>query len=131
MAKPMLVTLPGVLLLVDFWPLRRIGFGGAAIPEPRESWRAVLLEKIPFVALAGLFSAVTLRTQEAAGDFVLQLPLGDRLQLTEIDAAFVTNRDPLTGHETEEGHRPLLRAILMNTPAPVGPGATAPARSAP
>ncbi len=79
MAKPMLVTLPGVLLLVDFWPLRRVGFGGAAVPAPRESWRAVLLEKIPFVALAGLFSAVTLRTQEAAGDFVLQLPLGDRL----------------------------------------------------
>ena len=40
----------------------------------------------------------------------------------EIDAAFVTNRDPLTGHETEEGHRPLLRTILMNTPAPVDPG---------
>jgi hemerythrin-like domain-containing protein len=44
----------------------------------------------------------------------------------ELDAAFAANRDPLTGHEPEEGYRPLFRKILMNAPAPVGLG---PARS--
>jgi hemerythrin-like domain-containing protein len=40
----------------------------------------------------------------------------------ELDAAFAANRDPLTGHEPEEGYRPLFRKILMNAPAPVGLG---------
>jgi hemerythrin-like domain-containing protein len=40
----------------------------------------------------------------------------------ELDAAFAANRDPLTGHEPEEGYRPLFRKILMNTPAPIGLG---------
>jgi len=41
---------------------------------------------------------------------------------TEIDAAFLANRDPLTGHEPEEGYRPLFSKIVMNTPAPIGLG---------
>ena len=40
----------------------------------------------------------------------------------EIDAAFLANRDPLTGHEPEEGYRPLFSKIVMNTPAPIGLG---------
>jgi len=40
----------------------------------------------------------------------------------ELDAAFAANRDPLTGHEPEEGYRPLFRKILMNAPAPIGLG---------
>ena len=48
MAKPMLVTVPFVLLLLDIWPLRRFGSGGLR-------WNAaktLILEKIPFVVLA-------------------------------------------------------------------------------
>ncbi len=40
----------------------------------------------------------------------------------ELDAAFAANRDPLTGHEPEEGYRPLFRKIVMNAPAPIGLG---------
>jgi hemerythrin-like domain-containing protein len=39
-----------------------------------------------------------------------------------LDAAFEANRDPLTGHEPEEGYRPLFRKIVMKAPAPVGLG---------
>src|SRR6185312_15427275 len=44
-AKPMLVTLPCVLLLLDYWPLGR----WAAAPA---GWRRLLLEKVPLFALA-------------------------------------------------------------------------------
>lgn len=38
----------------------------------------------------------------------------------ELDVAFEANRDPLTGHEPEEGYRPLFHKIVMTAPAPVG-----------
>jgi tetratricopeptide (TPR) repeat protein len=59
MAKPMLVTVPFVLLLLDFWPLRRFGNGGL-------EWNAaktVILEKIPFVVLAILAGVLALVAQ--------------------------------------------------------------------
>jgi tetratricopeptide (TPR) repeat protein len=67
-AKPMLVTLPCVLLLLDYWPLRRFagsvslaGQGKARTP----GW--LLMEKLPLFALAAMSSAVTLRIQEQVG----------------------------------------------------------------
>ena len=44
MSKPMLVTLPCLLLLLDVWPLRRVAFLEKAAPN---AWRGVLLEKLP------------------------------------------------------------------------------------
>jgi tetratricopeptide (TPR) repeat protein len=93
LSKPMLVTVPGVLLLLDAWPLRRaplpapLGASGlapanpenSAVPPPASTWPALLLEKLPFVALAALFSVVAMHTQQANGAFVLELPLLDRL----------------------------------------------------
>ena len=90
LSKPSMVALPGVLLLLDFWPLRRFGFARAEpapeseanIPRilpPAERPLALLLEKIPFVLLAAAASFITIRTQTADGDFVLDLPLGARL----------------------------------------------------
>jgi tetratricopeptide (TPR) repeat protein len=65
MAKPVLVTLPCVLLLLDFWPLSRLarpagGAGGRQLAR-------VLLEKLPLFALAAAASAVTLAAQRAGG----------------------------------------------------------------
>lgn len=40
----------------------------------------------------------------------------------ELDAAFAANRDPLTGHEPEDGYRPLFRKIVNSAPAPIGLG---------
>jgi len=58
MSKPMVVTLPFVLLLLDFWPIQR--FNRSTIPH-------LLLEKLPFFALALAGSVVTYRVQKSAG----------------------------------------------------------------
>lgn len=55
MSKPMIVTLPFVLLLMDFWPLNRSKFAPPSNPVPSISSVRLLMEKIPFfVVTAGL-----------------------------------------------------------------------------
>jgi hypothetical protein len=67
LAKPMLVTLPALMLLMDFWPLRRLdGDAGA----PRTSLRDLLLEKVPFLMLAGAAAGMTLLTAGETGALV-------------------------------------------------------------
>ena len=61
MSKPMLVTLPFVLLLLDYWPLRRFQ-GGAFI-----AGRCLILEKIPLIALSAVISAITIHGQGSSG----------------------------------------------------------------
>ncbi len=97
MSKPMLVTLPFVLLLLDYWPLRRIYEGakpvsasvGSATGEPETgrsagisavSWQRVLLEKVPFLLLAAASSVVTFLVQKASGAVASlhALPFGER-----------------------------------------------------
>jgi protein O-mannosyl-transferase len=74
MAKPMLVTLPCVLLLLDYWPLRRwdIGQGAAGC------W-GLVKEKLPFFALVGGCSLLTLRAQQDIMQSLDYLPLPYRL----------------------------------------------------
>ncbi len=62
MSKPMLVTLPVVLLLLDWWPLRRV-----ALPLSSPGNYALLKEKLPFFALGLLISIVTFFTQRDMG----------------------------------------------------------------
>ena len=57
MAKPMLVTLPFVLLLLDYWPLDRLRHGA----------RGPLIEKIPLLLLSGASSAITFYAQSSGG----------------------------------------------------------------
>jgi tetratricopeptide (TPR) repeat protein len=64
MSKPMVVTLPFVLLLLDFWPLQRISDFKFQISNFK-----LLLEKIPFFALALAGSAVTYLVQKTGGAF--------------------------------------------------------------
>jgi tetratricopeptide (TPR) repeat protein len=59
MAKPMSVTLPFVLLLLDRWPLQRTG---ASI-----STRTLILEKTPLMLLSGISCIVTIFAQKAGG----------------------------------------------------------------
>ena len=62
MSKPMLVTLPCVLLLLDFWPLKRF-----TLQELRPTHAArLLLEKTPFFTLVALDCLATIRAQENA-----------------------------------------------------------------
>jgi Flp pilus assembly protein TadD len=63
MSKPMVVTLPFVLLLLDFWPLNRISNFKFQI----SNLKTLLLEKIPFFLLAAAGSATTYLVQSTAG----------------------------------------------------------------
>jgi Tfp pilus assembly protein PilF len=68
MSKTMLVTLPGVLLLLDYWPLRRTPLlpaaeGDVAPPFPQRSPGVLLLEKVPLVALSLVASLWTVVLQ--------------------------------------------------------------------
>lgn len=63
MAKPMLVSLPIVLLLLDYWPLGRMKLGSG---KGREIWRLVL-EKLPFFALVVFSSVITFIAQRGGG----------------------------------------------------------------
>jgi tetratricopeptide (TPR) repeat protein len=72
LSKPMLVTLPCVLLLIDFWPLNRFS---------KDAVRGLMLEKIPFFALSAVFSVITFFSQKKDSlvvDFAT-LPLNARL----------------------------------------------------
>jgi len=66
MAKPMLVTLPFVLLLLDYWPLQRLEWKKPAQAH-RPLIRPLLTEKIPLFALAALSSIVTYLIQQHGG----------------------------------------------------------------
>jgi tetratricopeptide (TPR) repeat protein len=83
MSKPMLVTLPFVLLLLDYWPLRRLELvhhstttpplqstDGAEGTALRPSLLALLLEKLPFFLLCAASSIVTLVVQKQGGAVV-------------------------------------------------------------
>jgi len=87
MSKPMLVTVPFVLLLLDYWPLGRIR--GPARAQAM-AWRAaasdrwstvsrLVTEKIPLFALAALSSVATLLAQVYGARAIDELPLAWRL----------------------------------------------------
>jgi len=82
MAKPMLVTLPLLMLLLDYWPLGRLsparGRAGAARPV---AWWRLVLEKAPLLVLSVASGAMTLWAQSAGGAVVSRelLPPTDRL----------------------------------------------------
>jgi Tfp pilus assembly protein PilF len=74
MAKPMLVTLPFLLLLLDYWPLNRIS---------RFNWKNIynlVWEKIPFFVLSVISSVITFLVQRSCG------------AVTSIDAISLNNR---------------------------------------
>jgi len=77
MSKPMLVTLPFVLLLLDFWPLQRFRPSDLA-PRASFPWR-LLAEKAPFFLVAASSSVVTFIAQRKGGAVSTSLSLGARV----------------------------------------------------
>lgn len=63
LSKPMLVTLPFVLLLLDFWPLGRLKFTPSFSAQ---NAKRIFLEKIPFLLLSALFCGTTVWAQQQA-----------------------------------------------------------------
>lgn len=70
MTKPMLVTLPFVLLLFDYWPLRRFDMGSINIGKNIKVFflkSAIIREKIPLIGLSILSSVITFVVQRKTG----------------------------------------------------------------
>jgi tetratricopeptide (TPR) repeat protein len=91
MAKPMLVTLPFVLLLLDYWPLARVPSKRVVGKTDRQNkkhtdshfhWRILyylIREKIPFFALSAVSSIVTFHVHRGAIVLITQVPLKFRI----------------------------------------------------
>jgi len=83
MAKPMLVTLPFLLLLLDVWPLQRLARRGEPAPagSARLPMRTLIVEKLPFFALSALSCVLTLTAQSRGASIagVDALPIPFRL----------------------------------------------------
>ncbi|HZR78031.1 MAG TPA: hypothetical protein VFA58_02430, partial [Chthoniobacterales bacterium] len=111
LSKPMLVTVPLVLLLLDYWPLRRFEHSNS---------RWLILEKLPLLALSGACSVATLVVQNV-GEFGLVrlevLPLWSRIT-NALSACFVYIRqmfwpvDLALGY-SHPGKLPLLEVALL------------------
>ena len=76
MSKPMLITTPFVLLLLDYWPLRRF-----VQPDSNPSWipRRLVVEKIPLLLLSIVFCAVTVLVQSNTIKPMTAFPLTMRI----------------------------------------------------
>jgi hypothetical protein len=126
MAKPMMVTLPCVMLLLDFWPLGRWS-GAVPVAGAKGKGRAggrwmVLAEKVPLLAISGAIAAATLLipVQQSMLVTTEQRPLGTRMA-SALAAYLYTFRDnfyfeklsffyPLRGVPAEEC---LLAAVVL------------------
>jgi len=85
MAKPMLVTLPFVLLLLDYWPLRRFdqsgdaAVGSATVDFEKRSWKRLILEKFPLFTLSAAASVAAIITQERSINLINHMSLASRI----------------------------------------------------
>ncbi len=85
MAKPMLVTLPFVLLLLDYWPLGRLSLKGttaaAASPKPGPgvTLKRLIWEKLPLFVLSALSCVVTFYAQRQVEMALQSFPFANRL----------------------------------------------------
>ena len=81
MAKPMLVTVPVVLLLLDYWPLGRgPAFAGLRRGRQRSEIRGQIVEKIPLFAMSILSGVATFLIQERSVGSIQQLPFVWRVE---------------------------------------------------
>ena len=81
MAKPMVITLPFVLLLLDYWPLgRTAGSPPSAVGAPQLAGSRLLLEKIPLLILSATSAWITLVAQRTAERTFEEFPLAIRVE---------------------------------------------------
>jgi protein O-mannosyl-transferase len=69
-SKPMVITLPLVLLLLDYWPLNRVaGADNSRNPavSQRFAWSRLVLEKLPLLLLSFASALITMLAQQAGG----------------------------------------------------------------
>jgi hypothetical protein len=93
LSKPMLVTMPFVLLLLDYWPLGRMDgrvprASGAGPVRPPVPLTRLIAEKLPLLAASAAASVVTAVAQKQ-GDVMADLSLGFGLRLANAVVGYV------------------------------------------
>jgi tetratricopeptide (TPR) repeat protein len=91
MSKPMLVTVPFVLLLLDFWPFRRLSLRPTSsstsdqgtVASARETFFRLALEKVPLLFLSGASSLLTMKAQVLDHE-IKTVPLLSRIANAEL-----------------------------------------------
>ena len=114
LSKPMLVTLPFVMLLLDWWPLGRM-----SRVESRESRvRRLVLEKIPFFLLSAVSSVVTFIVQQKSGAVaaLVKITLAGRIENAFVACARYLGRTfwpaALASPYPHPGHWPVMPVLL-------------------
>jgi tetratricopeptide (TPR) repeat protein len=89
-SKPMAITLPFVLLLLDYWPLRRLGsseeFAGkdsqssGIVMGEKRSISGLIIEKLPLFAMSAASAVVTMKAQRAGGAVAVKYSVVAHLQ---------------------------------------------------
>ncbi|HEX3741776.1 MAG TPA: tetratricopeptide repeat protein [Terriglobales bacterium] len=112
MSKPQVITLPFVLLLLDYWPLGRTRFASAAAPPSfnvvqQTSFKWLLLEKLPLLGFSAASAFITLQAQRSghAVRTVVEYSLGSRIETAIVsyavyvrDAFFPRHLAPIYPH---------------------------------
>jgi tetratricopeptide (TPR) repeat protein len=98
MAKPVVVTLPLLLLLLDVWPLGRVTLAreqgvpaqAAALRVTRVAWTRAVVEKVPLLLLAVAAGVITFIAQHGAGAVLTAEKAGPGLRVATAITACVT-----------------------------------------
>ena len=120
MSKPMVVTLPFTLLLLDYWPLRRISFAW----ESREQWlssqRKLFVEKWPLFLMTVLSCIITFFAQRVGGTVATleRLPLLGRISNAAISCCryvlLIFWPNPLTAYYYYASHNISVLATVLS-----------------
>lgn len=89
MSKPMLVTLPFVLLLMDIWPLRRMPLRDLSGSGPRRTVIELVREKVPLFAISAAGAIATYIVQQRGGAMGLPWTIGIGLRLENALVSYV------------------------------------------
>jgi len=81
LSKPVMVVLPFVFLLTDFWPMKRVDTENGFTRETWQTLRKLLIEKMPLFLMAGFFLIMVIKAFELShmGDNTASVPLSVRL----------------------------------------------------
>jgi protein O-mannosyl-transferase len=79
MSKPQVITFPCILLLWDYWPLRRMFATDEATGLPGKTFSQLIVEKLPLFALSVISAIITMKAQQA-GHAMRLYPLSVRLE---------------------------------------------------